>query len=254
MLFIFRKLRKSFFLPGKARTYLAYALGEIVLIMVGILLAFTINAWWENRKNWTEERNILLSLNDEFLANKQELVSVVNATEAQENRFVQLQSMSDDEMLALSADEVRLFLRSLNPRRTFDPVRGTVDSLIGAGNLDILSNVELQRAITSFLSTSKDAESSEAIIREFSIKLLEALTKYGGPWSSLRGHPMRAAKSQFLNQPAPETLKKIRSDEYVMGLARQARQSAYVYAGELGYVMEDIEQILDLVNKELETN
>jgi hypothetical protein len=49
MLLIFRKLRRSFFplrdssaghvLPGKVRTYLAYALGEIVLIMAGILLA-----------------------------------------------------------------------------------------------------------------------------------------------------------------------------------------------------------------------
>jgi hypothetical protein len=43
MLFIFRKLRKSFFLPGKARTYLAYALGEIVLIVVGILIAVGIS-------------------------------------------------------------------------------------------------------------------------------------------------------------------------------------------------------------------
>jgi hypothetical protein len=42
MLFIFRKIRRSFFLPGKVRTYLAYALGEIALIMVGILLALQI--------------------------------------------------------------------------------------------------------------------------------------------------------------------------------------------------------------------
>jgi hypothetical protein len=46
MLFIFRKLRRSFFLPGKVRTYVAYAVGEISLIMVGILLAFSVDAWW----------------------------------------------------------------------------------------------------------------------------------------------------------------------------------------------------------------
>ena len=39
MLFILRKIRKSFFLPGKLRTYLAYAAGEILLIIVGILIA-----------------------------------------------------------------------------------------------------------------------------------------------------------------------------------------------------------------------
>ena len=47
MLFLLRKLRKSFFLPGKLRTYMAYALGEIVLIVVGILIAVQIGDWKE---------------------------------------------------------------------------------------------------------------------------------------------------------------------------------------------------------------
>jgi hypothetical protein len=42
MLFILRKLRRSFFLPGKLRTYLAYAIGEILLIVIGILVALQI--------------------------------------------------------------------------------------------------------------------------------------------------------------------------------------------------------------------
>ncbi len=43
MLLILRKIRRSFFLPGKVKTYLAYAVGEIVLIVVGILLALQIS-------------------------------------------------------------------------------------------------------------------------------------------------------------------------------------------------------------------
>ena len=51
MLFIFRKLRRSFFLPGKVRTYLAYAVGEIALIMIGILLALQISEWNQTMKD-----------------------------------------------------------------------------------------------------------------------------------------------------------------------------------------------------------
>ena len=49
MLFIFRKLRRSFFLPGKVRTYVAYAFGEVVLIVVGILIAVQIGEWNQDR-------------------------------------------------------------------------------------------------------------------------------------------------------------------------------------------------------------
>jgi hypothetical protein len=72
MLFIFRKLRRSFFLPGKVRTYVAYALGEIVLIVVGILIAVQIGEWNEDRKNRAQEKVILAEIHEEFLYNKEE--------------------------------------------------------------------------------------------------------------------------------------------------------------------------------------
>ncbi|MDA0350185.1 MAG: hypothetical protein O3C43_17795 [Verrucomicrobia bacterium] len=74
MLFIFRKLRRSFFplrqkegsaghvLPGKVRTYVAYAIGEIVLIVVGILIALQIGERNAGRKDRAKELDILRSL------------------------------------------------------------------------------------------------------------------------------------------------------------------------------------------------
>ena len=59
MLFIFRKLRRSFFLPGKLRTYLAYAVGEILLIVIGILIAVQIGDWKERGKLRAYEISIL---------------------------------------------------------------------------------------------------------------------------------------------------------------------------------------------------
>ena len=66
MLFIFRKLRRSFFLPGKGRTYLAYAVGEIALIVIGILIAVQIGEWNEERKLRIEEIEFLKKLESEL--------------------------------------------------------------------------------------------------------------------------------------------------------------------------------------------
>jgi hypothetical protein len=47
---------------NKTGTYFKYAIGEIVLVVIGILIALSINNWNENRKNSIEENEILSSL------------------------------------------------------------------------------------------------------------------------------------------------------------------------------------------------
>tara|TARA_R100001369_G_scaffold31211_4_gene55377 strand:- start:60968 stop:61693 length:726 start_codon:yes stop_codon:yes gene_type:complete len=47
---------------GKTGKYLKYAIGEIVLVVIGILIALSINNWNENRKYSIEEKAILSSL------------------------------------------------------------------------------------------------------------------------------------------------------------------------------------------------
>ena len=49
MLRFFRHIRKTLMEQNKVRTYLIYALGEIVLVMIGILLALQVNNWNQNR-------------------------------------------------------------------------------------------------------------------------------------------------------------------------------------------------------------
>jgi len=50
MIKFFRKIRHKFLSEGKTGTYFKYAIGEIVLVVIGILIALQINNWNENRK------------------------------------------------------------------------------------------------------------------------------------------------------------------------------------------------------------
>ena len=66
---IFRKIRQSLIKDGKVRNYLAYAIGEILLVMIGILLAFQVNSWNNQRLKSNAARlsytNIKRQINDD---------------------------------------------------------------------------------------------------------------------------------------------------------------------------------------------
>jgi lipopolysaccharide/colanic/teichoic acid biosynthesis glycosyltransferase len=59
MIKFFRKIRQNMLSEGKSLKYLKYAIGEIVLVVIGILIALQINNWNESRKNGTKEKEYL---------------------------------------------------------------------------------------------------------------------------------------------------------------------------------------------------
>lgn len=50
MIKFFRKIRQNLLMENKTGKYLKYAFGEIILVMIGILLALQVNNWNEDRK------------------------------------------------------------------------------------------------------------------------------------------------------------------------------------------------------------
>ena len=59
MIKFFRKIRQKLVEQNRVSKYLVYALGEIVLVVIGILIALGINNWSETKKNKKEEKIIL---------------------------------------------------------------------------------------------------------------------------------------------------------------------------------------------------
>lgn len=62
MIKFFRKIRRRLIAKGKLNSYLIYALGEIFLVVCGILIALQINTWNEGRKNEKLERKIITEM------------------------------------------------------------------------------------------------------------------------------------------------------------------------------------------------
>ncbi|MBO0329834.1 DUF6090 family protein [[Muricauda] lutisoli] len=59
MIKFFRKIRQQLLAENKFGKYLTYAIGEIVLVVIGILFALQINKWKENNENSVFERKVI---------------------------------------------------------------------------------------------------------------------------------------------------------------------------------------------------
>lgn len=66
MISAFRRIRQTMVKEKKVRNYILYALGEILLVMIGILLALQVNNWSENRKANNKLTNILKTIKEDL--------------------------------------------------------------------------------------------------------------------------------------------------------------------------------------------
>ena len=69
MLFILRQIRRQLMEKSKTTTYLLYAIGEIALVVIGILIALQVNNWNERKKDKALAQSIYQSLREEAKSN-----------------------------------------------------------------------------------------------------------------------------------------------------------------------------------------
>ena len=152
MIKFFRKIRQKLLTENKFSKYLIYALGEILLVMIGILLALQINNWNQNRLNDIEEQRILIAISEElklskFLFNRGSTVQE-NKIQAAKNLLKEMQIQNeklDNEMLNEDIDRLTQRWISGTPTSIYD-------ALIGSGDLKLITSEELRKRLALFKS------------------------------------------------------------------------------------------------------
>ncbi|WP_282043666.1 DUF6090 family protein [Winogradskyella flava] len=78
MIKFFRQIRLNLMETGKTSKYFKYAIGEIILVVIGILIALQINNWNEGKKAKAKEREALLEIVSDLEYSLNDLDKVVN--------------------------------------------------------------------------------------------------------------------------------------------------------------------------------
>ena len=93
MLTFFRRIRKGLLESSQTRKYLLYAIGEIALVVIGILIALQINNWNEWKKDRVQEQEILTELKNTMEVNSELLkdhISVINGLNETSDKVIAL--------------------------------------------------------------------------------------------------------------------------------------------------------------------
>ena len=98
MIKFFRHIRRSLLNDNKMGKYFKYAIGEILLVMIGILLALQVNNWNENKKLKAEEIKMLKELRKDVAFSVTELDTVIMNNKVTVNYLKQIQKHLFDDL------------------------------------------------------------------------------------------------------------------------------------------------------------
>lgn len=223
---------------------------EGAVIVASILLAFGIDAMWDQHKERLEEAEVLASLESDFRENLESVNKIIEAYEGFAERVEKLVSMSPEEIRALSQTEVsEIMLSTANPW-TFDAVRGTTDTLVYGGRLAVLRDPRLRESLITFLNRVSDSDEDVEYLMEGAQDLWAAEVRHGGPWTdpvTEIGHVGQIPVPRFVPKATPEDLLSVRSDPELMGHSKRFHINAAYYISELERMRVLIEEILDLI-------
>ena len=158
MIKILRHIRKSLLIENKTGKYFKYAIGEITLVMIGILLALQVNNWNENRIEREIEHNyvkILVQDLSEDGVSLDELVSLSNESVDSKNIILAYQEGNITEPDSLGTH----FLRAVfNGITNFVPNKGAINEIQNAGGLSLIKNEVVRNQILNLYNEYDNVE------------------------------------------------------------------------------------------------
>lgn len=133
---------------NKFTTYLLYAIGEIILVVVGILIAVSIDDWSTEKNERAQEQVILSQLKGEYEKNLDQLEEKM----AMRNQMIEAANSIlgfIDNPENAPKDSVLICLSSLMRDPTFDPIQ---NDLVYSGNLRLIRNDTLKQILANWTS------------------------------------------------------------------------------------------------------
>ena len=141
MIKFFRRIRQRLLSENKISKYLFYAIGEVVLVVIGILIALSINNWNENRKNAALESYYLNSLRSNIIQDTTnygiKLRDINRTLKELDSAAIKLNLDSNQELWTDKAP--RIFMSTFN----VNSETSVIEDLKSTGNLSLISNKKI---------------------------------------------------------------------------------------------------------------
>jgi len=164
MIKFFRQIRLELMEKNKTGKYLKYAIGEIILVVIGILIALQINNYNESRKARNQEVHYLKNLKTDLLLNITELdeyLAVRNLRIESANKVLEYfegKPLTDLNDIAFHTTNIYIWQK-------FSQQDNTFQELVNSGNLALISNDTIKNELLNLQSLYKKLKNEEEHFR-----------------------------------------------------------------------------------------
>ncbi|MGB5461446.1 MAG: DUF6090 family protein [Eudoraea sp.] len=143
---LFKTLRQDFIKQGNLKRYLLYAVGEILLVMIGISLAFQVSNWDDNRIKKNAEIRFYENIKEQIIDDK-ELI----AGQRHYNNRHMVQYKYANEIIEANdrskLDTLGIIVRNLTNYSDFDKEGNIYETMVNSGQIKLLQNHEIVNGI-----------------------------------------------------------------------------------------------------------
>lgn len=143
MLRFLRTIRKNLLEKGKVRTYLVYALGEIILVVIGILIALSINNMKTAADLKKQERQLYADILAELRQDLTDMEGNSNYNDDFLERFKRGSLIILEDSLRLQKDSLAVIAADLTKFSDFKNDQPIYQRLFTSGEQDLVSNKEI---------------------------------------------------------------------------------------------------------------
>ncbi len=146
MIKLFRNIRQNLLNEGKTSKYFKYAIGEIVLVVIGILIALQVSNWnKQNEDRKLEKRyvsELILDLQKDsiFIADTRQTSYQQMLSKSKLTEYFEGQQFTEDSLIVYFGDQWK-------PVPKFNPITTTLDELKSTGNIRVIQNSTIRRKI-----------------------------------------------------------------------------------------------------------
>mgnify|MGYP003642309183 CR=1 FL=1 len=245
MIKFFRKIRQNLLMENKTGKYFKYAIGEILLVVIGILIALQINTWNENRKLDEIKENYYRQIILDLESDKDYSESLISKFGVELKKYEDYKESFD--VPGLNAYKTIINIGKLQiGGQAIDFKTNTIKTLASTGNMNLLPQNINNRLITYIANQNKMLEGNNKNANA----MLEIITKavMSGANQSLRErvliHP-ELIKELKLEDNYPQIVLELEAYHLLKGVTSNTSINL------LNELIEDADLTIDFIKKEL---
>ena len=246
MLPFFRKIRWRLGANNQFFKYSRYAIGEIVLVVVGILIALYINNWNQERIDRKKEVVYLTEIRKNMVQDTIHISGVLSFNKSKKMAIIEtFQIFENASVNGFNLTDFAMKMNLLSQFSVFNPMQTTFNNLLDVEGIDIISNLELRTKLAAYYNSDYEKGTQEVIksrTRHF--------TEYAG--FQLTTQEIVQSFSSAKLDIKTNSDSKLHQDEKMISLMMHMAKTLEYHDSELDSIKSQIKDILLLLDAEIE--